>query len=464
MRIGELLVGAKLATVDDIRAARKRQIAEGGKLGEILVAKGVVDQATLERLLRISPPEPTTLGELDLQENDLLDILLKLIFVQGLELSTQFAATIKLPHALVRELADIAVSRHLLRIAGAQGAGSLAEQRYQLSEAGREWANAAMARSQYVGPAPVSLDTFRDRIVAQEVIHGRVTLPKLKGALSGLFFDEDFLRQVGPALNSGKPILFYGPPGNGKTSVAMRLARVLSTVTYVPYAVEVEGQIMRVFDSKLHSALKIQPVDDGTIVRSLSEREFDHRWVPCEQPFVVAGGELTLEMLDLSYDATPKFYEAPLHVKAMGGTILIDDFGRQLVPPAGLLNHWIVPLENGYDFLKLHTGKSFELPFRVRVMFSTNLEPADLMDSAFLRRIPFKLEVAPPSPDQFKRIFAAAANAKGLEVNSETLDFVVHALMEKRAIQIAAYQPEFIIHQVVLACEFEDVPLTLNLA
>jgi hypothetical protein len=162
-------------------------------------------------------------------------------------------------------------------------------------------------------------------------------------------------------------------------------------------------------------------------------------------------------MLELAYDSTAKFYEAPLHVKALGGSILIDDFGRQLVSPAGLLNRWIVPLENGFDFLKLHTGKSFELPFQVRVMFSTNLEPADLMDSAFLRRIPFKLLVPPPSREQFKAIFAAAAKSKDIEVTDDVLEFVSHTLIEKRGIEIAAYQPEFIIQQVVLTCEFEDV-------
>jgi hypothetical protein len=457
MRIGELIASAKLATAEQIRAARQRQLSEGGTLGDALVAMGVVADGVVERLVRISPIEPTSLAELGLKENDLLDLLMKAIFLQGLELSTQFANAVKLPHSLVRQLADIAVARHLLRVAGSQGAGSLAEQRYQLSDQGRDWANAALARSQYVGPIPVSLDGFRERILLQGITKERVTLPRLQSSLTGLHFDEQLLRQIGPALNSGRPVLFYGPPGNGKTSVALRLARVLSSVTYVPYAVMIEGQIMRVFDSKLHGSLHSEAVDDGTVVRSLRDQDFDERWVPCEQPFVVAGGELTLDMLELAYDQVSKFYEAPLHVKALGGSILIDDFGRQLVSPAGLLNRWIVPLENGYDFLKLHTGKSFELPFQVRVMFSTNLEPADLMDSAFLRRIPFKIEVGPPSPEQFKMIFAEAARAKGIEATDEMLEFVLSALLRRGSAEIAAYQPEFIINQVILSCEFEEV-------
>ncbi len=458
MRIGELLIGANLATPQDVAAAQQRQFKEGGDLGSHLIAMGVIGAPTLERLVRISPLEPTSLEELKIKESDLLDLLMKLILIQGLESSSQFAAAIKLPQPLVKELADLAIGRQLIRVTSARGSGSLAEQRYQMTETGREWADAAIGRSQYVGPAPVSLDAFKEHILLQGITNERVTLEELKAALlSDLCFEDAFIRKIGPALNSGRPILFYGPPGNGKTSVAVRLGRILSKVTFVPYAVMIEGQIMRVFDSKLHQILRGEHKTDGAIVRSLRDQDFDERWIPCRQPFVVAGGELTLEMLELAYDPVSKFYEAPLHVKALGGSILIDDFGRQLVSPAGLLNRWIVPLENGCDFLKLHTGRTFELPFEVRVMFSTNLEPADLMDSGFLRRIPFKLEVGQPSREQFKAIFAAVAKKRGIPVTDDILEFIVHELIEIRGIEIAAYQPDFIIQQVILTCEFEGI-------
>jgi hypothetical protein len=455
MRIDEVLIGANLVSIDDIASAQRRQVEEGGDIAGNLVALGIISQATLDRILQISPPEPTSLDQLNIKESDLLDLLMKLVQIQGLETAAQISAAIKLPLALSKELAGIAMSRQLIRVVGALGAGSLAEQRYQITEAGRDWAEVAKERSQYIGPCPVSLDAFREHIKIQKITNDRVTLKDLNGALTDLCFPEDFVRKIGPALNSGRPILFYGPPGNGKTSVAVRLSRILSKLTYVPYAVMIEGQIMRVFDSKLHFVLRGSRRSDDGIVRALKDPEYDERWLPCRQPFVVAGGELTLEMLELAYDPISKFYEAPLHVKALGGSVLIDDFGRQLVSPAGLLNRWIVPLENGYDFLKLHTGRTFELPFEVRVMFSTNLEPDALMDSAFLRRIPFKLEVGRPTPEQFRAIFSAAAQRRNIPLDDGMLDFVLRELIEKRRIEIAAYQPDFIVQQVILNCEFE---------
>jgi len=457
MRIGEILIGAKLASAKDVEAGLQRQFKEGGRLGDNLIALGIVDRNTIERLLRISPPRPASIHESGIKEIDLLDLLMKLVFVNGLETTTQIANEIKLPHQLAVQLAEVAASRQLLSVVGAEGSGSLAQVRYEITDAGRHWAAGALSRSQYVGPAPVPLDAFRERVLLQRVANERVRLERIREALSGLYVGDALLHDIGPALNSGRPILLYGPPGNGKTTIAFRLGRIMRDIVYIPYAVMIEGQIMRVFDSKVHSALVMEEPSPAQISQSLRDEEFDGRWVPCQRPFVVAGGELTLEMLELGYDPVSKYYEAPLHVKALGGSILIDDFGRQLVPPVTLLNRWIVPLENRIDFLKLQSGKSFELPFEARVMFSTNLEPEDLMDPAFLRRIPFKLEIAPPTPDRFRSIFAVAARDSGLPFSQDVVDLVVHELTVKRHIELAAYQPAFIAEQVTARCEFEGV-------
>jgi hypothetical protein len=455
MRLSELLIGAKLASPKEVEAALLQQTREGGNLGEILVSTGIIKQKTLDRLMRVSPPAAGRMVDLQIKENDLLDLLMKILFVHGVEDIPQISNAIKLSQATTTELMELALARHFVKVTGARGVGALAERRYELTEEGRERAGAAIARSQYVGPCPVSLDDFKKHVLLQRIANERVSQTDINSALAGLCINEGLVTRIGPALNSGRPILFYGPPGNGKTSIALRLGRILSHATYVPYAVLIEGQVMRVFDSKLHTSLTVKEAVTGSAVKSLRDVEFDERWVPCLQPFVVAGGELTLEMLELGYDPTAKFYEAPLHVKALGGSILIDDFGRQLVSPSSLLNRWIVPLESGIDFLKLQTGKSFELPFEVRVMFSTNLEPDDLMDSAFLRRIPFKLEIAPPTPDQFKTIFAQSAKGRNIPVPDGLLDYLVDELVTKRGIEIAAYQPEFIVDQALLACDFE---------
>ena len=216
----------------------------------------------------------------------------------------------------------------------------------------------------YTGPAPVTLEEFTDQVNLQKLTNELITFERIRDAISDLTFEDSIIEQSGPALNSGRAMLLYGPPGNGKTSVALRFASVFNDVIYVPYAVTVEGQIIRVYDPSVHILLSSTTCALKTQFSFVRREEYDARWVPCRRPFVITGGELTLEMLDLRYDPTANFYEAPLHVKALGGCFVINDFGRQLVTPRNLLNRWIVPLESRFDYLKLHTGKTLHHTLR----------------------------------------------------------------------------------------------------
>jgi hypothetical protein len=249
-------------------------------------------------------------------------------------------------------------------------------------------------------------------------------------------------------------MLLYGPPGNGKTSVAHALGGIFNDVIYVPYAISVEGQIIRYHDPSIHIPIGPAQIRDEHEPSFIRAADFDSRWVPCRRPFVITGGELTLEMLDLRYDATGHFYEAPLHVKALGGCFIIDDFGRQLVSPRNLLNRWIVPLENRVDYLNLHTGKSFVIPFEELVIFSTNLEPEDLMDPAFLRRLPYKIEVGAPSLEIYRRIFQKECTKQGLELKDEVLEAIAYKVRNEKGLELASFQPKFIVDQVVATCRF----------
>ena len=343
----------------------------------------------------------------------------------------------------------------MLDVLGAAGIRAISELRYSLTEKGKQRAIEAMGQNQYIGPAPVSLATYSERIQRQRITNERVDRASVDIAFANLVISEKFIRDIGPAINSGRSILLYGPPGNGKTTVSEKIGTIFKDVVYIPYCFEVEGQIIKVFDPGIHKT--VQGNAEFAKGNAVRREDFDGRWVPCRRPNIVTGGELTLSMLDLSFNPLTKYYEAPLHVKAFGGIFTIDDFGRQIVTPEALLNRWIVPLESRVDYLQLHTGKSFSLPFDELVIFSTNLAPRDLMDPAFLRRIPYKLDVGAPSRVEYRRIFRMISQALGLEASDQVIDLVIAELREKNDFPLASYQPKFIIDQVRAACKFEGL-------
>jgi hypothetical protein len=434
--------------------ALEHQSRHGGRLGENLVAIKAITQTAFDAFLYRLPTEPADIGATGIEGPDLMGLLLKLIYVERLETVRQFANAIKLPYHIVLDLVQMAIDRKLLINLGSRDAGGMADLSYMFTEEGRRWTLDAIGRIGYTGPAPVTLEEFTYQVNLQKLTNELVTFERIKKATAALTFEDALIEQCGPALNSGRAMLLYGPPGNGKTSVAHCLANVFNDVIYMPYSINVEGQIIRVFDPSIHIPLdRAEVAEDDTL--SLIRREvFDARWVPCRRPFVIAGGELTLDMLDLRYDLLGHFYEAPLHLKALGGCFVIDDFGRQLVSPTNLLNRWIVPLENRVDYLKLHTGKTFCVPFEELIIFSTNLEPEDLMDPAFLRRLPYKIEVGAPTLESYRQIFETECNKQGFALPRDAFEGIVYKLTEEKGLQLACYQPKFIVDQVVASCRF----------
>jgi hypothetical protein len=454
MTLGDLLVRANLITVEQIDNALKRQAERGGRFGDHLVASGYMTQEALDAFIHRTPAEPDNVRATKIDQNELVNLLMKLVYTERLESGRQFTDAIKLPYHIVVELVKVATERKLLYTRGLRP-DNLTDMNYSMTEEGRRWAMDALQRSQYVGPAPVTLDEFCDRVNLQKITNEVVTPERVRESLNDLVLEDALIEQCGPALNSGRAMLLYGPSGNGKTSFAMRLANVFTDLIYVPYAVIVEGQIIRIYDPSMHIPIVASPPSVDKAALSIMRREsIDARWVPCKRPFVAAGGELTLEMLDLRYDPASNFYEAPLHMKALGGCFVIDDFGRQMVSPAALLNRWIVPLENRFDYLKLHTGKSFSIPFEELVIFSTNIEPEDLMDPAFLRRLPYKIEIGSPSVEIFRQIFEKECKPHGMVLTDEVFDSIVQRIQDEKKLDLAAFQPRFIVDQVVASCRF----------
>lgn len=455
MLLGDILVARGLCSADDVSRAFERQKKHGGRLGDNLVAMGVVTVEQLRDVFSAAPAQPQSIEDVGLDEAELLKLMMKTVHAENIETPAQIADAIKLPFTIVGKLVKEADDRKFLEPLTGSGSTTLANMRYALTATGRSFAADALEQNMYVGPIPVSLDAFCERVIMQRITKERIDRATIDQSFSDLIVTDEFIQQIGPAINSGRSILLYGPPGNGKTSVAERVGSIYEDIVYVPYAFHVDGQIIKMFDLEIHKP--VNQIDSDNRPQTLRKENFDQRWVPCQRPTVITGGELTLDMLDLQYSESAKFYQAPMHVKALGGTFIIDDFGRQIVKPVDLLNRWIVPLESRVDYLKLHTGKSFQIPFDELVIFSTNLAPADLMDPAFLRRIPYKLPTEAPSRETFHAIFNKVAEQHDLSLPEDIFDYVMAELRENNDFPLACYQPKFVIDQVIDACKYDGV-------
>ncbi|GBC97842.1 hypothetical protein HRbin17_00337 [bacterium HR17] len=391
------------------------------------------------------PPAPESVEETGLNLDFIADLMLKTLYVRGTLLGNELADQLKLPFfnvldQVLRFLRD----EELLEVR--RGLSQFATQWiYALTGKGITRAKELMEQSAYVGPAPVPIRVYTDYIERYQVPWEGLTEQVLRDALSDLVVNERLIRKLGPAFNSGKSMFLYGNAGNGKTSIAERFARALRGGVLVPYALEVGGQIIRFFDSAYHEPI---PVDEGAVQQS------DRRWVLCKRPFIVVGGELRMENLELAYDPVVKFYNAPLQLKANGGVFMIDDFGRQRVHPKDLLNRWIVPLEKSVDFYTLQTGEQIVVPFKVLIIFSTNLAPRDLVEEAFLRRIRYKIEIGDPSEGEFREIFRRVAAAMGFEYDPEILDYLIDRHYKQAGRGFRAVHPRDLLLQARDYCNY----------
>ena len=455
MLLGDILVAKGVVSRADMDRAFDYQREYGGRIGDCLESLGIVTAEDIERILMEAPSAPRNLEDTGLDPMFLLQLMVKGMYTGNLETPSRLAGAMHLPRTIVATLLKGAIERKLVEgLAQAEGGGALAETRHQLTRLGREWATDALEQSSYFGPAPVPYKAFVERIMRQRITNEHVSRQDLERAFQDLVLPASFITRLGPAINSGTAILIYGPAGNGKTTVAEVVGGIFENVIYVPHCFTVDGQIIKVFDPTVHRTIEGAPRGDGT--QGVRRDQIDQRWVPCYRPMVVTGGELTLDMLDLRFDKVAKFYEAPMHIKALNGTFLIDDFGRQRVKPEDILNRWIVPLNSRVDYLNLHTGKSVRLPFDQLVIFSTNLRPNDLMDPAFQRRIAYKLETVEPPEELFRQVFTSVAARQGLELTERVYCQVVEGIRAYGA-SLAYFQPKFIVEQVLSSCKFEGI-------
>lgn len=456
MNIGSVVVAKGLASPQDIERAIIHQRTTGGRIGDSLVALGILAKEQIDELLADAPQVPTTVAGTGIDLVLLLELAIKGMYTENIETASQLSRVMKLSNTVVDQLIKAATDRKLVEtLAAASGVNARSEIRLTLTRAGREWAADALSRGQYFGPAPVSLKDWQERIHLQRVTNEIVSREKLVSAFTGFVIPDRFLNRLGPAVNSGNAILIYGPAGNGKTTIAEIVGKVFENTIYVPYCVEINGEIMKVFDPTVHKV--VDDLHATSSVSSLRRSRLDPRWVACHRPMVVTGGELTIEMLDLKFNPIAKFYEAPLHIKALNGSFLIDDFGRQRAKPEDILNRWIVPLNSRVDYLTLHTGKTAMVPFDEIVIFSTNLHPNDLMDPAFQRRISYKLETVEPPEDLFREVFFNMAAKNGLQLTEEIVSQVIEGIRGNNA-PLAYFQPKFIIEQVLASCKFQGIP------
>ncbi len=399
------------------------------------------------------PPVPGSLREAGLTDATVEALVLKYLLAVGSASGGAIARELCLPNTPVLDLLSALKQQQIIGYVGAASAGDFT---YVLTEVGRDRARRYMLENTYFGAAPVPIENYIEAVLAQSITHVHPRPENLRNAFSDLLINEQMFATLGPAINSGRGMFLYGYPGNGKTSIAERITRCFGDDVFIPRVVTVDGMIIKLFDPENHEA--IETPRDG-IFRTDT---FDGRWIKIRRPTIVVGGELTMESLEVQYNPTTKICEAPFQMKSNTGTFVIDDFGRQRMRPIELLNRWIVPLEKRFDFLVLPNGKKVRIPFDQLIIFSTNLEPKDLVDDAFLRRIPYKINVSDPSEEEFRKLFDIFTPKMGFQPNPAALNAFIEKHYKKTGRPFRCCQPRDILLQIRNLCLYQDKPLELT--
>jgi predicted ATPase with chaperone activity len=401
-----------------------------------------------------TPPEPESLETLDINEHIIAGLILRLMHINGLMVAHEIAAEVCLPFFnIVEPILNTLRTNRLIEIT--RGEMAAISYVYSITDSGRARAMQYFEQTTYVGPAPVSVNTYVKVIEEQSLRHITVHADRLHEAFRGLVFDETILDQVGPAVNSGRSIFLYGPSGNGKTAICERIVKSFGGSLFIPYALEVNGSIIKVYDEYNHKP--VSPQSDARL-----QSKYDRRFRLIERPVIIVGGELTMDSLDLIWNEESRFYEAPFQLKANGGALMVDDFGRQRIDPKTLLNRWIVPLEKQSDFLTLHTGTKIEIPFDELIVFSTNLNPRDLVDDAFLRRIRYKIPINDPSHENFREIWKIVSEAKGVPYADEVVDYFVEKHMRSNGRPLRGCLPRDILDNILDVCRYRQIEPTVT--
>lgn len=457
--VEELMVREGLLTDEQLHTVKIRQRHSSGHLKDALRSLDLLEEKNIARFFNPVPPLPRKIADTGLDESFLVDLLLKAAYLEAGTFSVQsIAATLCLSSAVIAELIELLRADQLVSVRSASSYSSTT-QVLELTQRGRERAESARRFNQYAGAAPIPLSDYIQMLVRQTVRQLDLDQNWIRTGLRHLVIGEQLLGQLGPAFTSGRSIFLYGPPGTGKTSIAESLGSHLPGEIYIPQAIIVGGQIIRLFDAAIHKA----PHPTGNQQNDPHGYPgYDLRWKKCQRPVVIVGGELTSDMLEFRYDETSKFYEAPIHLKASNGMFILDDFGRQRIEPRQLLNRWITPLERGTDFPSLHTGMKLKIPFDQITVFCTNLNPLDLMDDAFLRRIRHKIPIRHQTEEEFKEIMRRICEAQGIACEAQAVEYLLENYYRKTNRPMAANHPRDLMEHIVDRARFLKQPVALT--